>query len=425
LLDEVMARIGGRFARVEPCRTARALLFGLLSQVERKNCWWLAEHAGHRGPQAMQRLLRQAVWDADQIRDDVRDLVTDALGHPDGVLIPDETGFLKKGTSSVGVQRQYTGTAGRIENSQVAVFLAYASSTGRALIDRRLYLPASWIQDQDRCTAAGVPEHVTFATKPRLALDMVTAAVTAGVPARWVTADEVYGNDPAFRAGMAALGLGYVLAVACDHHVTVTGTVRMRVDRLAATLPTATWQRYSAGAGSKGPRWYAWAWIDIADSHHPGQTLLIRRNTTTGELAFYRCWSPTPTSLSTLVRVAGIRWCVEESFQTAKGQIGLDHYQVRGWTPWHRFVTLAMLALAILTVLTTEAAPASDPDPHRYARQSDPIALTAPEIRRLLAVLIVKPVHGLTHLLHWSNWRRHHQATARRAHYRRRLATWT
>ena len=418
-----MARIAGRFCRVEPRRTARAFLLGLLSPLERKNCWWLAEHAGLRGPQAMQRLLRQAVWDADEIRDDVRSLVTQAIGHPDGVLIADETGFLKKGTSSVGVQRQYTGTAGRIENSQVAVFLAYATAAGRALIDRRLYLPISWTQDRDRCGAAGVPEQVTFATKPRLALDMVTAAVAASVPARWVTADEVYGNDPAFHAGVAALGLGYVLAVACDHQVTVTGRVKMRVDHLAATLPTAAWQRYSAGAGSKGPRWYAWAWIDITDSQHPGQTLLIRRNTTTGELAFYRCWSPTPTNLSTLVRVAGTRWCVEESFQAAKGQVGLDHYQIRGWTPWHRFVTLAMLALAILATLTTAAAPAPDPDPHRYARQTDPITLTIPEIRRLLNVLLVKPVHDLAHLLHWSNWRRHHQAAARQAHYRRRLAT--
>lgn len=423
LLDEVMARIAGRFARVEPRRTARAFLLGLLSQVERKNCWWLAEHAGHQGPQAMQRLLRKASWDADQIRDDVRDLVIEAIGDPDGVLIADETGFLKKGTSSVGVQRQYTGTAGRIENSQVAVFLAYASSTGRALIDRRLYLPACWAQDKDRCTAAGVPEQTAFATKPRLALDMVTTAVTAGVPARWVTADEVYGNDPAFRAGVAALGLGYVLAVACDHQITITATIRVRVDQLAASLPTGAWQRYSAGVGSKGPRWYAWAWIDITDRQHPGQTLLIRRNTTTGELAFYRCWSPAPTSLSTLVRVAGTRWCVEESFQAAKGQVGLDHYQVRGWTPWHRFVTLAMLALAILATLTAAAAPAPDRDPHRYAGQPGPIALTTPEIRRLLNVLLVKPIRGAAHLLHWSNWRRHHQAAARRAHYRRRLAT--
>jgi SRSO17 transposase len=370
----------------------------------------------------MQRLLRQAVWDADRVRDDVRDLVVETLGRPDGVLIPDETGFLKKVAGSVGVQRQYTGTAGRIENSQVAVFLAYASAAGRALVDRRLYLPAAWVQDRDRCAAAGVLQSVTFATKPRLALDMVRDAVAAGVPARWVTADEVYGNDSTFRAAVAALGLGYVLAVACDHRVILSqGAIRTRVDHLAATLPTAAWQRYSAGVGSKGPRWYAWAWIDISDSGGRGQTLLIRRNTTTGELAFYRCWTPTPVSLPVLVRVAGIRWCVEESFQAAKGQVGLDHYQVRGWKPWHRFITLAMLALAVL-VLLAGAAPA-DPDPYGYARQHDPIALTTSEIRRLLNILITRPVHGLAHLLHWSNWRRYHQAAARRAHYRRRLST--
>lgn len=242
-----MARIAGRFVRVEPRRTARAFLMGLLSGIERKNCWWLAKHAGYRGPQAMQRLLRQAVWDADRIRDDVRDLVVQTLGHPDGVLIPDETGFLKKGSCSVGVQRQYTGTAGRIENSQVAVFLAYASRAGRALVDRRLYLPACWTRDRDRCAAAGVPTDLAFATKSRLALDMIRAATAAGVPAGWVTADEVYGNDPAFRTGVAALNLGYVLAVACDHRVTLSrGTIRTRVDHLAGTLPTAAWQRYSA-----------------------------------------------------------------------------------------------------------------------------------------------------------------------------------
>jgi SRSO17 transposase len=420
--DEVMARIAGRFTRVEPRRTARAFLAGLLSGVERKNCWWLAEHAGHRGPHRMQRLLRKAVWDAEQVRDDVRDLVVEALGRPDGVLIPDETGFLKKGAHSVAVQRQYTGTAGRIENSQVAVFLAYASSAGRALIDRRIYLPASWSQDQPRCAAAGVPQQVSFATKPRLALDMVTNAVTAGVPARWVTADEVYGNDPTFRAGVQALGLGYVLAVACDHRVPINdGTTRMRADLIAAELPTAAWQRYSAGVGSKGPRWYDWAWIDVATDAQPGQALLIRRNNNTGELAFYRCWTPAPVSLATLVRVAGIRWCVEESFQAAKGQVGLDQYQVRGWTPWHRFITLAMLALAVLSILAAPADRQHDQDPHRYLRDNEPIALTTQEIRRLIDTLMISSCRNPVHLLYWSIWRRRHQATARRAHYRRRL----
>jgi hypothetical protein len=215
-----------------------------------------------------------------------------------------------------------------------------------------------------------------------------------------------------------------VLAVACDHQVTLSqGAIRTRVDQLAATLPSTAWQRYSAGVGSKGPRWYAWAWIDLADTGRPGQTLLIRRNTATGELAFYRCWTPTSVGLPALVRVAGIRWCVEESFQAAKGQVGLDHYQVHGWKPWHRFITLAMLALAILTILTAITAPPDGTDPHRYARQPGPVALTTSEIRRLLNALIIGPVHSLAHLLHWSNWRRRHQTAARRAHYLRRLTT--
>jgi SRSO17 transposase len=418
-----MARIAGRFGRVEPRRTAEAFVGGLLSGIERKNCWWLAEHAGHRGPQRMQRLLREAVWDADQVRDDVRDLVVQALGRPDGVLIADETGFLKKGIHSVAVQRQYTGTAGRIENSQVAVFLAYASAAGRALIDRRIYLPASWTQDRSRCNAAGVPEQVAFATKPRLALDMIAGAVAAGVPAGWVTGDEVYGNDPAFRTGVQTLGLNYVLAVACHHRVPVNGgSVRMSADQIAAALPRTAWQRYSAGIGSKGPRWYDWSWIDATTDTQPGQTLLIRRHPSSGELAFYRCWTARPVSLTTLVQVAGIRWCVEESFQAAKGQIGLDQYQVRGWTPWHRFITLAMPALALLAQLTTEAAPPHNPDPHHRARQHGPIALTTAEIRRLITGLLLDTPRSPLHLLHWSIWRRRHQASARQAHYRRRLS---
>jgi SRSO17 transposase len=421
LFDTVMARVAGRFARVEPRRTARAFVLGLLSGIERKNCWWLAEHAGRSGPQTMQRLLREAVWDADALRDDVRDLVVEHLGHPDGVLIPDETGFCKKGTHSVAVQRQYTGTAGRIENAQVAVFLGYASTAGRALIDRRIYLPACWSEDCDRRAAAGVPTEVEFATKPRLAFNMIADAIAADVPAGWVAADEVYGNDAVFRAGVQALGLGYVLAVACDHRVTVNhGRSRMRADHLAAGLPDTAWQQLSAGVGAKGPRWYAWAWIQI-DATGSNQTLLIRRNTTTGELAFYRCYSPAPVTLSTLVRVAGIRWSVEESFQAAKGQVGLDHYQVRGWTPWHRFVTLAMLALALLTALATRAAPAANPDPHRHAHDNGPIAHTTGEIRRLFNALLNTPPAQLIDQLRWSSWRRNHQGRARQAHYRRRL----
>jgi SRSO17 transposase len=431
--DGLMAAIAGRFVRVEPRRAARDLVLGLLSAVERKNCWWLAEHAGHTGPQAIQRLLRTAVWDPDALRDDVREFVVARLGHPDAVLIPDETGFLKKGIRSVGVQRQYSGTAGRIENSQVAVFLSYASPLGRALIDRRIYLPRSWTDDPQRCAAAGIPDRVAFATKPELALDMITAAVTASTGAAWVASDELYGDNRAFRDGVQILGLGYVLAVSRDHLIPLDGgKARVRADRLAAELSDTAWHRYSAGTGSKGPRWYDWAWIDMATPTQPGHSALIRRNPTTGELAFYHCWTPTPVPLTTLVRVAGMRWAVEEGFQAGKGQVGLDHYQVRIWTAWHRFITLAMLALAFLMVCAAAATPPPTPaDPYHHAHDNGPIPLTAAEIRRLFNTLIINPLRArvltpIQQLLHaqaWSDWRRRHQGRARSAHYQRRLTT--
>jgi SRSO17 transposase len=294
VFDDVMDRVAGRFARVEPRRTARVFVSGLLSDVKSKTCWGLAEQAGYARPDAMQRLLRTARWDADAVRDDVRGFVVARLAHPDAVLVVDETGDLKKGTHSVGVQRQYTGTAGRIENAQVGVFLAYASPRGRALADRRLYLPASWTDDPDRCTAAGVPSGTVFATKPRLAGDMIEDALDGGVAAGWVAGDEVYGNDPVLRARLQARGLGYVLAVSCDHRVPIDGgKVRVRADQLTDGLPASAWQPMSAGAGSKGPRFYDWAWLDLTTAGgQPGHSMLIRRNPTTGELAFYRCWTP-------------------------------------------------------------------------------------------------------------------------------------
>jgi SRSO17 transposase len=329
----------------------------------------------------------------------------------------------------VGVQRQYSGTAGRIENSQVGVFLSYACPRRRALIDRRVYLPKSWTGDPQRCAAAGVPADVEFATKPELALDMITDAVAAKMPASWVASDELYGDNGAFRAGVAKLGLGYVLAVSCDHRNPAFpgGKRRLRADQIAAAVPHGCWHRVSAGTGSKGPRWYDWAW---ASAHQPGHSLLIRRGSD-GELAFYRCWSPAPVPLAALVRVAGIRWSVEEQFQAAKGQAGLDHYQVRTWTGWHRFVTLAMLALAFLTACAAAAAPAPPADPWHHARHGGPIALTAAEIRRLFHGMVIAPlqtrpatpVHAISGIQHWSNWRRLHQGHARRSHYQHRLAT--
>jgi SRSO17 transposase len=422
-IDQVMSRVGDAFGRAEPRRTARDYVAGLLSATERKNCWWLAEHAGVTRPDAMQRLLRTASWDAGRVRDEVRSIVVERLAHPDGVLICDETGFLKKGVCSAGVQRQYTGTAGRVENAQVGVFLSYASPHGRALIDRRLYLPATtWCADTERCAEAGVPDDIEFATKPAQAAEMVYAALDADVPAGWVTADEVYGANTAFRTGLRERGVGYVLAVAVDQHVT-TGAGRGRVDALAAALPQRSWQPHSAGQGSKGPRDYDWAWVGINPAATWGEDdrwLLIRRHRHTGELAYYLCWAPSPVPLRRLVRVAGARWAVEESFQAAKGQVGLDHYQVRSWTGWHRHTTLAMLALAILTVLVANAAGAA-PRP-RDRRGRELLHLTTNEIRHLLNVLIIQPAQPLIHYLRWSSWRRAHQALARRLHYRRRCA---
>ena len=422
MLDRVLASFAGRFVRVEPRRAAAGFVTGLLADLQVKTCWQLAEQAGHARPDAMQRLLYRAVWDADAVRDDLRSLVVERLGDPDAVLVPDETGDLKKGTHTVGVQRQYTGTAGRVENAQVAVFMTYAGRRGHTLIDRRLYLPVSWTDDPDRMRAAGVPDEIGFAKRWELAADMITAAVDAAVPARWVAADEAYGNSSAFRSRLRALGLGYVLAVSCDHPVPLDGgKTRRRADHIAADLPATAWQRRSAGAGSKGERLYDWAWLDEvttdADPDDSGRhSLLIRRNTTTGELAFYRCWTPRPVSLAALVRVAGLRWTVEEGFQAVKGQVGLDQHQVRRWHSWHRFTTLALAALAVLTICTADSRGQRD-DPTRQTM----IPLTVNEIRRLINTLIIAPVRDLIHRLHWSGWRRRHQARARRAHHQRRL----
>jgi SRSO17 transposase len=317
---------------------------------------------------------------------------------------------VKKGTATAGVQRQYTGTAGRTENAQVAVYLAYVAPAGHALIDRELYLPRSWIADPGRCQAAGIPDETAFATKPALARRMLTRALDAGVPAAWAAGDEVYGTDPRLRADLEERGIGYVLAVACSHRFT-TGLRTGRADQLARRLPRAAWQRYSAGPGAKGHRYYDWAWL-ATDPCAPGHRwLLIRRNRHTAELAYYRCYAPRRVPLPALVKVAGLRWPVEENFQASKALAGLDEHQVRTWTSWHRWVTLAMLALAFLTV-TAATEHTSRPPPGQ-------IPLTRPEIARLFTALTTQPDHSPQHLLHWSAWRRRHQHRAKTSHYQR------
>jgi SRSO17 transposase len=361
-LAEVHARIAPRFARSEPRERVLAYVRGLLAPVERKNSWTLAERAGEGTPDGMQRLLAAADWDADAVRDDIRDYVIEHLGDPGGVLVVDETGFLKKGTKSAGVARQYSGTAGRIENSQIGVFLAYATAVGRTLIDRELYLPKAWTEDRDRCREAGVPDEVEFATKPELAIRMLTRALEAGVPAGWVTGDEVYGQHYRLRAALEHRAMPYVLAVPVNQHViaTVDGRVReLRADALAASLPAQSWKKISAGNGAKGPRLYHWARAAIRPLEEPGMGywLLARRSLSDPtDLAYYLCHGPTDTSLRELVRIAGARWAIEESFQTAKGEVGLDQYQVRRYDAWYRHITLAMLAHAFLTVTRAAAA---------------------------------------------------------------------
>ena len=308
-----MSRIAGRFTRVESRRRARKLVLGLLSDLPRKNCWTIAEWAGDRTPDGMQHLLGRAKWDADQVRDDVSDYVVEHLHDDEAVLVVDETGDVKKGTNTVGVQRQYTGTAGRIENAQVAVYLVYAGRRGHAAVDRELYVPRSWTSDPDRCRAAGLGDKTEFATKPELAARMVTRFLDAGHQAVWVAGDEVYGGNPRLRTALEERGTGYVLAVACSHEVT-TGARKFRADTLARKVPKRAWQKLSSGVGAKGHRFYDWAVIDLTDPLPGSRQLLIRRNRSTGELAYYRCYSPAAVPLTTLVRVAGSRWRVEEFF---------------------------------------------------------------------------------------------------------------
>ena len=353
-LDGLVEQIAPRFRRIEPRRRVRAYLQGLLSPVDRKNGWQLAEHAGDRTPDAVQDFLARMRWDADQVRDDLRAYAVAQLGEADGVLVLDETGFVKKGSKSVGVQRQYSGTAGRIENCQIGVFLGYASRHGHALIDRALYLPEVWADDPARRRAARVPENTVFVTKPQLGRQMLTRAFAADVPCRWVTADSVYGVDYALRRCIEKSGRGYVLAV--------TSRQRLGFKTVADWLedvPRTGWQRLSAGDGAKGPRLCDWAclpcdWLDAASGWRKG--LLIRRKLAHPEvLTFYLTLAPEAAGLSDLVRVAGTRWTIEACFEAAKGEVGLDQYEVRSWTGWHRHITLAMLAHAYLAVLRRSA----------------------------------------------------------------------
>jgi SRSO17 transposase len=357
-LAAVAQRIGARFSRSELRRRAVAYLQGLLSPIERKNGWQLAEQAGDASPYGVQHLLGRATWEADEVRDDLRAYVIEHLGDPEGVLIVDETGFLKKGEQSVGVQRQYSGTAGRVENCQIGVFLAYHASGGRTFLDRTLYLPRSWTEDVERCQAAGVPDPVRFATKLTLARQMIERALEDGVPARWVTADSVYGSDSHFRRFLQERRIAYVLGITSDYPVRP-----YTVSTLAQALPRKAWKRRSAGAGRKGPRRYEWARHRMyRDENGWGHWILIRRQIGAWRArAYYRVFAPARTTLEAMVAVVGKRWAVEECFETAKGECGLDPYEVRSWNGWHRHITLSLLAHAYLTVVRAQTVRADTP----------------------------------------------------------------
>jgi SRSO17 transposase len=352
-LERLGARLAPRFTRVEPRRRLLAYLRGLLAPVERKNGWQLAEAAGDATPDGMQDFLSRMRWDAEQVRDDLRAYLVEHLGDPAAVLVLDETGFVKKGSRSVGVQRQYSGTAGRIENCQVGVFLAYAGPKGHALLDRALYLPEGWAKDAARRDRAGVPDAVSFATKPKLGRVMLERALAAGVPCAWVVGDSVYGADHALRRCVEQRGRGYVLAV--------TSTQRLGlkpVEDWLEDVPAKAWRRLSAGDGAKGPRLYDWAYLPYRSLAAAGwqKGLLIRRSLAEPDkLAFYLTLSPAATRLEELVQVAGMRWAIEACFEAAKGEVGLDQHEVRSWTGWHRHVTLAMLAHVYLTVVRQAA----------------------------------------------------------------------
>ena len=356
-LKEMLAPV---FKRSELRETAGAFIDGLLSSAERKTGWMLSEEAGFERPYRIQSLLGRACWSADQLRDLVRDYAVDVLGDVDGVLVIDETGFVKKGRHSVGVGRQYSGTAGRIENCQIGVFAAYASRWGHALIDRQLYLPKDWAEDEGRRGKASVPEEVGFATKPAMAREMVARVLDAGLPCAWVLADALYGSDTRLRRLLEHRGQPYVLAVRSNHclrfledwHLVQTDPAGMADD-----LGEEDWASMTAGEGAKGPRLYDWARVALSWDTDKGfeRWLLIRRNhKDPAARAYFFAYAPQGTSLAELAGAAGLRWTIEECFLRAKDDLGLDHCEARSWHGWHRHMSLVMATAAFLAKLSAD-----------------------------------------------------------------------
>lgn len=425
---DLLQRLTGCFARREPAAQAGKYIDGLAADLPRKNGWTLAEHAGDACPDRMQRLLNHAVWDHEQAMKVVREFVIEHLADADAVLVLDESGQEKTGQDTVGVKRQYVGCAGKITNAVNVVYATYATRRGHAIVATRLYLPAQWAEDPHRRQRAGVPDEVAFATKPQLACQILAELHTAGRLPAFIAGDEVYGNNPTLRGWCEQHQVGYVLGVPRSLTLTLGCGTRMRADRAVALVEDHGWNYRSAGAGSKGARDYAWAWIATGSARHH---LLVRRNLKDPtDLAYFYCYSPPgrpPATLATQVRVAGMRWPVEEDFRTGKDHFGLDHSQVRLYTALLRHLTLTIAALAIcaLTAAATHQATNTLPPPPTSPDEAPPpdpglIPLTVAEVKRLFN-LSTRTIHDIAHHLRWTWWRRRHQARARWFHHRARL----
>ena len=409
-VEDAAWRLRRHFRRPEAYEHAADYLRGLVADVERKNGWQLAEHVGYAHPRAIQRVLDRYAWDAEAVRDDLRTYVIAELGDPRGVLVVDETGSPKQGTHSAGVARQSCGTLGKRANCQIGVFLGYASPKGHVGLDRVLYLPQEWTDDRARCREAGIPDEVPFCTKPRLALGLLERALDAGVPAAWVAADAVYGNDTKFRRASEAREQAYVVAVRSDYPVSTwppfgppdrwTMTAVVAAALSAGVMP---WQRRRAGAGAQGPRLYDWASLPVRPGLQDGwvHSVLVRRHPQrTDELAYYLVYAPAGTALEEVVRVAGARWTSDDTFKQAKGLVGLDQYEVRSWQGWYRHITLALLAFAVLTIATKKGHVARGPVSHAHPghRPGDPPPPGPTPLGRSLSTANVHPDRGVVPL---------------------------
>ncbi len=393
---------------------------GLLMELEDHSCWTIAEAVGHRGPHRLQHLLSRAVWDDQQVLDIASEWAAGHLDDRDAVLIVDETADEKSSTDTVGAARQYSGTVGGIALCQVAVTLTYATSRGHALIGRALYLPEACAADEEHRELAGVPEDVMFASKPQLAGALLDHAHAAGIRAAFVVGDEVYGGRE-LRRSIRQHGMGYVLAVRANHAVTVGSGRTVTAAGAALMIPHHAWHRMRTGSGTKGTRYYDWAMLKVASDDTPGghaggdSVLLARRHRYTGQLSFYRCWTPGPVPLSQLIAVAVARWRIEEDHQLAKQSTGLDAGQVIRWRSWHRWTAICLLAyiyLAVAVAVQRQQEAGSDLD-------AGLIPITVPELLRLLRDIVIPPPRrDRGHRLHWSAWRRRHQHRARQAHRR-------